>query len=202
MMNHRCHFCCPGCCISFCSYIKPQCRGATILNRLSCISFYSYIKPQHKPVERIILQVVYRSIPTSNRNGKHALLSPSAVVYRSIPTSNRNLLCLVIHVEALYIVLFLHQTATLAQRGEYGEALYIVLFLHQTATLKSSLKHWRSCISFYSYIKPQLLLISTFLVNVVYRSIPTSNRNHVPAAQVERRVVYRSIPTSNRNLIL
>ena len=133
MMNHRCHFCCPGCCISFCSYIKPQCRGATILNRLSCISFYSYIKPQHSTVCRLNGWVVYRSIPTSNRNEKSF--------------SNGGKL--------LYIVLFLHQTATISLQKALRLLLYIVLFLHQTATFYYFSALGKRCISFYSYIKPQ-----------------------------------------------
>ena len=84
----------------------------------------------------ISVGVVYRSIPTSNRNAHiFQSLAPN-VVYRSIPTSNRNASLLINSVVMLYIVLFLHQTATykIFYCGEYG------------------------CISFYSYIKPQLVL--------------------------------------------
>ena len=133
MMNHRCHFCCPGCCISFCSYIKPQPWPA---------------------VPRRVL-----------------------VVYRSIPTSNRNLELLGDTEGQLYIVLFLHQTATIQQGGHDGQ----------------------SCISFYSYIKPQLSVPNSEIMLVVYRSIPTSNRNHNISLLLSYNVVYRSIPTSNRN---
>ena len=34
-----------------------------------------------------------------------------------------------------------------------------------------------SCISYYSYIKPQLNLLAKVLFFVVYRTIPTSNHN-------------------------
>ena len=37
---------------------------------------------------------------------------------------------------------------------------------------------------------------------VVYRSIPTSNRNTMVWLEKSKQVVYRSIPTSNRNFIL
>ena len=58
----------------------------------------------------------------------------------------------------LYIFWFLHQTTTylLAQFG--GQALYIFWFLHQTTTLLLILCLFLSCISFDSYIKPQLRL--------------------------------------------
>ena len=59
---------------------------------LGCISFYSYIKPQLSDVIIVV----------------------DAVVYRSIPTSNRNCDVLWITIVVLYIVLFLHQTATLS----------------------------------------------------------------------------------------
>ena len=100
----------------------------------SCISFYSYIKPQLQPTNTIHRCVVYRSIPTSNRNS--LLFSRLAVL--------------------LYIVLFLHQTATNIFIIVFVCVLYIVLFLHQTATLMLWLTFRASCISFYSYIKPQL----------------------------------------------
>ena len=38
--------------------------------------------------------------------------------------------------------------------------------------------------------------------SVVYRSIPTSNRNYPVEMLHELGVVYRSIPTSNRNMML
>ena len=101
---------------------------------LGCISFYSYIKPQldlRQPHQRLVVYrsiptsnrniraafaldklVVYRSIPTSNRNHTRLRKRTKQVVYRSIPTSNRNYWVLLIIRAALYIVLFLHQTAT------------------------------------------------------------------------------------------
>ena len=165
----------------------------------SCISFYSYIKPQ------LVHHVVIVGI----------------VVYRSIPTSNRNVSVVTICVFPLYIVLFLHQTATPAAVLYGIPRLYIVLFLHQTATTPKCDISCSCCISFYSYIKPQLVGASFHASNVVYRSIPTSNRNFPqdvknvwwlyivlflhqtatlkPRFHLCRLVVYRSIPTSNRN---
>ena len=105
------------CCISFYSYIKPQLRGERAFRRCCCISFYSYIKPQRSNIPKVLRYVVYRSIPTSNRN-------PSR----------------------------LHPTRL---------TLYIVLFLHQTATEGWYFRRHYSCISFYSYIKPQLQTSTT-----------------------------------------
>ena len=121
------------------------------------------------------------------------------VVYRSIPTSNRNNTCKRCKTCQLYIVLFLHQTATRGTPDFTDSTLYIVLFLHQTATvlrqscIRASCISFYSyikpqphpviryrnygCISFYSYIKPQLFLNLHPVASVVYRSIPTSNRN-------------------------
>ena len=77
-----------------------------------CISFYSYIKPQLKDDHGRTQNVVYRSIPTSNRNDSWSLRVRLKVVYRSIPTSNRNERSGRSQIRKLYIVLFLHQTAT------------------------------------------------------------------------------------------
>ena len=104
--------CCISCCISFYSYIKPQPNPTSPEVVRGCISFYSYIKPQLQPSLEMLFAVVYRSIPTSNRN--------------------------------------------LYKGDEKTRELYIVLFLHQTATQRSRTKSSRRCISFYSYIKPQL----------------------------------------------
>ena len=57
------------------------------------------------------------------------------VVYRSIPTSNRNRTLPMHFPVQLYIVLFLHQTATNDKLYIPPISLYIVLFLHQTATM-------------------------------------------------------------------
>ena len=78
----------------------------------------------------------------------------------------------------LYIVLFLHQTTTFLMRSFIQQTLYIVLFLHQTTTPLCPLSIWNSCISYYSYIKPQLLDLMMKQKSVVYRTIPTSNHNY------------------------
>ena len=186
-------------CISYYSYIKPQRLSKCTESIGSCISYYSYIKPQH-----------------NNEGHNH-----KKVVYRTIPTSNHNTSSMNIENNLLYIVLFLHQTTTAAGDGDYGSQLYIVLFLHQTTTnldwriswcllyivlflhqtttytfidtqhfscisYYSYIKPQRrfrfaasriSCISYYSYIKPQLYIALCLYFLVVYRTIPTSNHN-------------------------
>ena len=57
------------------------------------------------------------------------------------------------------------------------------------------------CISFDSYIKPQLPAYMPFTENVVYLLIPTSNHNSLLKKSDEYSVVYLLIPTSNHNLL-
>ena len=112
-------------------------QTATCTRRFSpaccCISSYSYIKPQ-----LLCFVSTFRS-----------------VVYLLIPTSNRNF--------------WLH--------FDFHNALYIFLFLHQTATPPRRRLQAFCCISSYSYIKPQRSLGVRSRRTVVYLLIPTSNRN-------------------------
>ena len=188
---------------------------------MRCISFDSYIKPQPRWHWLLALPVVYLLIPTSNHNlvfcnticielyifwflhqtttirciGLQVprcisfdsyikpqlilwCLSLRLVVYLLIPTSNHNLACCCLFHVLLYIFWFLHQTTTC-----------IIL----------TLQIWR-CISFDSYIKPQLLLNLNFSLSVVYLLIPTSNHNVEDGLTRQEKVVYLLIPTSNHNL--
>ena len=142
-----------------------------------CISYYSYIKPQLVRRHQFSLRVVYRTIPTSNHNVLLNWYTKHFVVYRTIPTSNHNVLLLVAGGVVLYIVLFLHQTTT-----NFPDSLF-----------------FQSCISYYSYIKPQLHVLRLVNEGVVYRTIPTSNHNNGSSLLYHRSVVYRTIPTSNHN---
>ena len=126
-----------------------------------CISYYSYIKPQPNYESARIKSVVYRTIPTSNHNTCILCVCARIVVYRTIPTSNHN--------------------STIDVRINF--MLYIVLFLHQTTTFSFKGQDQRRCISYYSYIKPQLNQSFVCYKLVVYRTIPTSNHNN---AQVLR----------------
>ena len=95
----------------------------------------------------------------------------------SCPTSNHNKLLIFAPCLRLYIVLFLHQTTTSMDVNLLPKELYIVLFLHQTTTSATKAKLKSCCISYYSYIKPQLFPPCLSPVVVVYRTIPTSNHN-------------------------
>ena len=164
-------------CISFDSYIKPQLLydGYGII--LSCISFDSYIKPQLSDGCPSDTPVVYLLIPTSNHNWINSYKNIHEVVYLLIPTSNHNYILGIVILRGLYIFWFLHQTTTWA------------------------MIHWTSlcCISFDSYIKPQLFCFHTLLLFVVYLLIPTSNHNSVLSSLCTPSVVYLLIPTSNHN---
>ena len=60
-------------------------------------------------------------------------------------------------------------------------------------------RQMKSCISFDSYIKPQLCIPTLVLISVVYLLIPTSNHNKGMLDILEGIVVYLLIPTSNHN---
>ena len=209
-------------CISYYSYIKPQPSLWFWGKTNGCISYYSYIKPQLQRVWPFNLSVVYRTIPTSNHNwgfvkgfttklyivlflhqtttyaGKglgfggcisyYSYIKPQPyyglccwihVVYRTIPTSNHNL-------------------SRICSRTSW---LYIVLFLHQTTTLNLMKRKPLCCISYYSYIKPQLqfLLAEEVLSCISYYSY--IKPQHTQGKGRNCRVVYRTIPTSNHNFI-
>ena len=149
-----------GCCISFDSYIKPQQLRRLHLIKLGCISFDSYIKPQPIRLKGRLNPVVYLLIPTSNHNRDCRGYIRLCVVYLLIPTSNHNVLCVGVVVEGLYIFWFLHQTTTIKRIIYVGER----------------------CISFDSYIKPQLYAQEYKHLPVVYLLIPTSNHNKFPKA--------------------
>ena len=143
----------------------------------SCISFVSYIKPQHQPKMQCRLRVVYLSFPTSNHNRPGLFCLGSGVVYLSFPTSNHNYAAACIAAILLYIFRFLHQTTT----------RHLVSHIQE------------SCISFVSYIKPQLTSLGVGLHFVVYLSFPTSNHNYIGNNILSPYVVYLSFPTSNHN---
>ena len=143
-------------CISYYSYIKPQHAGGWQSWLLGCISYYSYIKPQPTEVSNILQLVVYRTIPTSNHN-KNDNCSSVTQLYIVLFLHQTTTPCLLCYDgNELYIVLFLHQTTTECLAYKQGSVLYIVLFLHQTTTVTRWDILKRCCISYYSYIKPQL----------------------------------------------
>ena len=99
------------------------------------------------------------------------------VVYLLIPTSNHNHVSMCIDFSVLYIFWFLHQTTTLQ-----ASLTWTCCCISFDSYIKPQLTFLpvyqkSSCISFDSYIKPQLLVIRPLLVAVVYLLIPTSNHN-------------------------
>ena len=106
-------------------------------------------------------------------------LTVLSVVYLLIPTSNHNVIIPVPFLLGLYIFWFLHQTTTCHLNGE----------------------HSPSCISFDSYIKPQLVIGIYRCTPVVYLLIPTSNHNKSLDDRGFWWVVYLLIPTSNHNYL-
>ena len=145
------------CCISFDSYIKPQLNDANMRDEASCISFDSYIKPQ------LICVILYANLccisfdsyikPQHIRSAR----LQDQVVYLLIPTSNHNAAKLEACHRTLYIFWFLHQTTTRLRPLPRRVWLYIFWFLHQTTTSMDMRTKCRRCISFDSYIKPQLM---------------------------------------------
>ena len=99
----------------------------------------------------------------------------------------------------MYIPIFLHQTTTFWIFHLLCERLYIPIFLHQTTTPKRIKRCGCSCISLYSYIKPQPSVGLLTPVGVVYPYIPTSNHNTRLFLSLSNFVVYPYIPTSNHN---
>ena len=175
-------------CISFDSYIKPQHVKTAVTNSVRCISFDSYIKPQPKPLSVGKLPVVYLLIPTSNHNVAAVQARTAEVVYLLIPTSNHNVAAVQARTAELYIFWFLHQTTTSERSVSEHHLLYIFWFLHQTTTVLSNNNLFFCCISFDSYIKPQLKGDLDLPWYVVYLLIPTSNHNfnvcHPPSARL------------------
>ncbi len=168
---------------------------------------------------------------------------PSRNPTLSIPTSNHNQLSEPDVIYALFIFLFLHQTTTRSRQTGWWRRLFIFLFLHQTTTHLSkrfqhvqlfiflflhqtttratyTAKSW-GCLSFYSYIKPQLVVavanpdrrcLSFYsyikpqpsgtwgLVNNCCLSFYSYIKPQPSKEQLTTHtVVYLSIPTSNHN---
>ena len=105
---------------------------------VSCISFDSYIKPQLNMMAHGMDGVVSLLIPTSNHNSERFRFRE----------------------RELYLFWFLHQTTTSRSLSNSALALYLFWFLHQTTTVIEISSTTIRCISFDSYIKPQLLSCS------------------------------------------
>ena len=147
----------PICCISFDSYIKPQLSCCMIHSKASCISFDSYIKPQLRWYFALLSDRCI-SFDSYIKPQLYTYCSSFCfVVYLLIPTSNHNFSFSVLIICKLYIFWFLHQTTTGGFNKFMWSALYIFWYLHQTTTSRHNKIFVNCCISFDSYIKPQLL---------------------------------------------
>ena len=148
-----------------------------LLQSMHCISFDSYIKPQQgffcsfKVADCISFDSYIKPQPAFYRPAHFC------IVYLLIPTSNHN------HSITLFSITL----------------LYIFWFLHQTTTKMFILCASFYCISFDSYIKPQLFLLPWCCIVIVYLLIPTSNHNVSALFTEDRNIVYLLIPTSNHN---
>ena len=101
-----------------------------------------------------------------------------SVAYLLIPTSNHNRNLQRLRNSKLYIFWFLHQTTTMSALSWSVQSCisfdsYIKPQLADELWVKT-----HGCISFDSYIKPQLLAWAHWQVYVVYLLIPTSNHNN------------------------
>ena len=147
-------------CISFVSYIKPQPDGKRMHSPHRCISFVSYIKPQPCNLVPISATGCISFVSYIKPQLRCRSLGSHRVVYLLFPTSNHNPRSCAWRCFRLYIFCFLHQTTTLV--------LLCLLPL--------------SCISFVSYIKPQLIDRTKRTNKVVYLLFPTSNHNAIQCA--------------------
>ena len=147
----------------------------------------------------MLRKVVYLLNPTSNHNSGSPKGIMMPVVYLLNPTSNHN-----VHPEGIpsaRVVYLLNPTSNHNSGGHRGTAgmLYIFWILHQTTTNKWYDCQFCCCISFESYIKPQLVAELPRFSSVVYLLNPTSNHNIVRAVPNKESVVYLLNPTSNHN---
>ena len=122
------------CCILFYFYIKPQLLKPVQLVRRGCILFYFYIKPQPAVVVNLPQAVVSYSISTSNHN------------YGAPPMPSIG----------LYLILFLHQTTTLARETWQNQRCILFYFYIKPQHVGDDNQKQSRCILFYFYIKPQL----------------------------------------------
>ena len=179
-------------------------QTTTVLYRafisVCCISFDSYIKPQQFLLSGSILTVVYLLIPTSNHNIMancvllHLLYIFWFLHQTTTPVSSHSedkccisfdsyikpqLLAMKVWLITVVYLLIPTSNHNSAKDVKLLNELYIFWFLHQTTTFERMMSHLSCCISFDSYIKPQLSVYLIFWYCVVYLLIPTSNHNNI-----------------------
>ena len=157
---------------------------------MCCLSSCSYIKPQQLFPVLLTILVVYHLVPTSNHNLQCIQLLQGRVVYHLVPTSNHNLTFVCPRIVSLFIILFLHQTTTGSNFLKLAQMLFIILFLHQTTTSQCSylcglmlfiilFLHQTTtgaldgvgrvvgCLSSCSYIKPQPIAVNLLAISKI-----------------------------------
>ena len=164
-----------------------------------CLSSCSYIKPQLSRSSRVAKYVVYHLVPTSNHNHRLNPNPSPSVVYHLVPTSNHNVDFDAGDDVGLFIILFLHQTTTPEREG-----CWLYRCLSSCSYIKPQHRaHKRliiqSCLSSCSYIKPQPGFGNWPGKFVVYHLVPTSNHNVTLQRRIYKLVVYHLVPTSNHN---
>ena len=124
------------------------------------------------------------------------------VVYLCFPTSNRNLRRLLFTFYSLYIFVFLHQTATYPYNAQdMWSCISLFSYIKPQLTL-SVLYSSRRCISLFSYIKPQqhcyLPEWQQGCISLFSYIKPQPLFTYIALGAV----VYLCFPTSNRNKVL
>ena len=144
--------------------------------QMCCISFESYIKPQLLSTYRCTSSVVYLLNPTSNHNHicQLSYIRPLYIFWILHQTTTAAAAAAMV---VLYIFWILHQTTTHRLNSSPTTQLYIFWILHQTTTSRRTTTLQQCCISFESYIKPQLVAELPRFSSVVYLLNPTSNHN-------------------------
>ena len=122
------------CCLSSCSYIKPQLSEMRNTSRLGCLSSCSYIKPQQRRDTEYRIQSCLSSCSYIKPQQYRRDTEYTEVVYHLVPTSNHNKIQRIQNIQRLFIILFLHQTTTYKTAFFSVPSLFIILFLHQTTT--------------------------------------------------------------------
>ena len=121
------------------------------------------------------------------------------VVYLLIPTSNHNTHLILIHLMLLYIFWFLHQTTTCGVRDQnYFSCISFDSYIKPQLLFLMVLQH-HCCISFDSYIKPQPLAVRLHPAHCCISFDSYIKPQLFPGRCHQRQVVYLLIPTSNHN---
>ena len=169
---------------------------------ICCISFESYIKPQHYMIWAITSIVVYLLNPTSNHNGG-VMLNNDAKLYifwlLHQTTTSARCGC---EWWWLYIFWLLHQTTTVWLTHRIKLELYIFWLLHQTTTDSRAKNMMLCCISFDSYIKPQLVASFYGMSKRCISFDSYIKPQHRPRLHRYAPVVYLLTPTSNHNVLI